>query len=105
MARRYRYTFAKRKEAERGIWSVGLAVGSILLFLLAVLWSDLTKQKYGFVTGGISIFAGMLSAYGFYLGLSGFSEKDRKHRTCVVGSIANGIILVFWVGLYMLGLG
>ena len=31
MARRYRYAFAKKREASKGKWSVGLAVASLVL--------------------------------------------------------------------------
>ena len=37
MAKRYRYSFAKTKEAKKGKLSVGLAVSSVLLFVGAVL--------------------------------------------------------------------
>ena len=32
MARRYRYAFAKKREAAKGKWSVGLAAASLVLF-------------------------------------------------------------------------
>ena len=77
MARRYRYAFAKKREASKGKWSVGLAAASLVAMLL--------------------------SAYGFTLGLSSFSEENRKHRTSMVGSILNGVILVIWLGLFFIG--
>ena len=36
MARRYRYAFAKKREAAKGKWSVGLAAASLVLFIVAV---------------------------------------------------------------------
>ena len=36
MARRYRYAFAKKREASKGKWSVGLAAASLVLFIAAV---------------------------------------------------------------------
>ncbi len=37
MARRYRYAFAKKKEAQKGKLSTGLAAASLILFITAVL--------------------------------------------------------------------
>ena len=103
MARRYRYAFAKKKEAGKGKLSVGLAIASFLLFFMAVGLSFFLEGKYGVIVGGVSIFAALLSAYGFFMGLSGFSEENRKHRTCIAGSIINGMIFVGWIGLFLMG--
>ncbi|MDO4339511.1 MAG: hypothetical protein Q4C91_15715 [Eubacteriales bacterium] len=103
MAKRYRYAFAKEKEACKGKWSVGLAAASFLLFLAAVLTAFFLEGSYGFIVGGISLFAALLSVYGFIMGLLSFSEKKRMHRTSIVGSITNGIIMVGWLGFFLMG--
>lgn len=103
MAKRYRYAFAKEKEAYKGKWSVGLAVTSFLLFLAAVLTAFFLEGSYGFIVGGISLFAALLSVYGFIMGLLSFSEKKRMHRTSIIGSITNGIIMVGWLGFFLMG--
>ncbi len=94
MARRYRYAFAKKREASKGKWSVGLAAVVLALFF---------DGNLGGLIGGTGLFAMLLSAYGFTLGLSSFSEENRKHRTSMVGSILNGVILVIWLGLFLSG--
>ena len=99
MARRYRYAFAKKREASKGKWSVGLAAASLVLFIAAVVLALFFDGKLG----GTGLFAMLLSAYGFTLGLSSFSEENRKHRTSMVGSILNGVILVIWLGLFLSG--
>lgn len=103
MAKRYRYAFAKKKEAGKGKLSVGLAVSSFLLFLTAVLLAVFLQGQMGFLMGGISLFAVLLSIYGFIMGLMSFSEENRKHRTSMIGSILNGIIMVGWLGLFLMG--
>ena len=95
MARRYRYAFAKKREASKGKWSV--------LFIAAVVLALFFDGKLGGLIGGTGLFAMLLSAYGFTLGLSSFSEENRKHRTSMVGSILNGVILVIWLGLFLSG--
>lgn len=104
MAKRYRYAFAKVKEAKKGKLSTGLAIASFLLFVAAVLLAFFLEGKLGFLTGGISLFAMLLSIYGFIMGLSSFSEEKCSHRTSIIGSIGNGIIMVGWLGIFLMGL-
>ena len=103
MAKRYRYSFTKTKEAEKGKLTVCLAAASLLLFVVSVLTAYGLNGKYGFIVGGICLFATLLSVYGFIMGLSSFSEEKRMHRTSIVGSILNGILMVGWLGFFLMG--
>lgn len=104
MARRYRYSFTKKKEAAKGKLSAGLAAASFLLFVVAVILAYSLNGSLGFIIGGVGLFATLLSVYGFIVGLLGFSEEGKNHRTCIIGSISNGIIMVVWLGIYLTGL-
>lgn len=103
MAKRYRYAFAKKKEAGKGKLAVGLAAASFLLFLTAVLLSFFLGERFGFLVGTVSFFAALLSVYGFFMGLLSFSEENCKHHTSIIGSIANGFIAVGWIFLFLMG--
>lgn len=103
MAKRYRYAFTKRKEASKGKLSIGLAITSLLLLAAAICTAIYLDGQFGFIIGGISLFAMLVSIYGFIMGLSSFSEEDRLHRTSIIGSISNGIIVVVWLGFYLMG--
>ena len=103
MAKRYRYAFTKKKEASKGKLSIGLAVMSLFLLGTALGVSIYLDGQLGFIVGGISLFAMLISIYGFLMGLSSFSEEDRLHRTSIIGSISNGIIVVVWLGFYLMG--
>lgn len=103
MARRYRYAIIKKKEAEKGKLSVGLAIASLLLFAGAIGVAYALEGTYGFIVGGICLFAALLSVYGFLMGISGFSETDRTHRTCIIGSILNGVFMVGWLAFFLMG--
>ena len=76
MAKRYRYAFAKKREAQQRKLSVG----------------------------GISLCAMLLSVYGFAMGLKSFSEENRTHKAGMIGSIANGIIMIGWLGIFLMGI-
>lgn len=75
----------------------------LVLFIVAVVLALFLDGKLGGLIGGTGLFAMLLSAYGFALGLSSFSEENRKHRTSMIGSILNGVILVIWLGLFLSG--
>lgn len=104
MARRYRYAFAKKKEAQKGKLSTGLAAASLILFITAVLLAFFMNGEFGYIVGGVSLCAMLLSIYGFAMGLNSFSEENRTHRTSMIGSIANGIIMIGWLGIFLLGI-
>lgn len=104
MARRYRYAFVKKKESKKGKSSVVIAAAALLVFFGAVMASYYLKNQYGFIVGGICLFSALLSVYGFVLGLTSFSEEHCTHRTSIVGSIANGIIMVVWLAFYLMGI-
>ena len=103
MARRYRYSFTKKKEAGKGKLSVGLAVASLVFFAAAVTLALILEGSFGFIIGSMSLFAALLSVYGFIMGLRSFSEEGKSNRTSIIGSISNGIIMIVWLGIYLTG--
>ena len=74
MAKRYRYAFAKKREAQQGKLSAVLAAVSLVLFVTAVLLAFFLQGQYGYIVGGISLCAMLLSVYGFAMGLKSFSD-------------------------------
>lgn len=104
MARRYRYSFTKKKEAKKGKLSAILAAASFLLFITAVVLAYFLEDGLGFIVGGVGLFATLLSVYGFIMGLLSFYEEGKSHRTSMIGSISNGLIMMVWLGIYLTGL-
>ena len=105
MAKRYRYAFAQQEQAEGGIYSVVLAAVSFVLFLADVAVSFFL-QEYVIsqaLIGGISICAALLAVYGFFMGMISFSAENKTHTMCAAGAIANGLLMVGWLGLYLIG--
>ena len=103
MAKRYRYAIIKKKEAKNGKLSVGLAIASLLLFGAAVGTAYALEGSYGFIVGGICLFATLLSVYGFLMGIASFSEENCNHRTSIVGTILSGVFLVGWLLFFLMG--
>lgn len=105
MAKRYRYAFARQKEAEEGCLATVLAGVSVALFVAAVVVSCVSggKGAAGPVMGGMSVCAALLSVYGFIQGLKGMAHENRRHTYSKVGAVANGMIMIGWLGLYLMG--
>lgn len=103
MTRVKRYKFAKKRYAKNGQVSTILAAACLALLLLASVVSFALRGNAGVFVGGIALMAMLLSIYGFYLGLKGFSEKDCSNVFCIVGAIANGLIMVGFLAIYLMG--
>lgn len=104
MAKRYKYSFAKKKEAEDGVFSSIMALVSVILFLIGSIASFVMGGKGGIYLGAMGFMAILFSVYGFYRGLRSFSEKDCNHKYSIIGSLANGVIVVGWIALFLIGI-
>ncbi len=106
MARRYRYAFAKKKEAEEGNLAAVLAIVSVVLFVVDLVLNGLfAKEAYtGPVIGGLSVCGTLFSCYGFIEGMVGLRQRDRGHSVSTAAAIANAVIMVGWIGLFFIGL-
>lgn len=103
MAKEHKYKFAKKVYAKQGVESAALAAVSMGFFLISSLISFLFRGNAGAFVGAFALMAMLFSIYGFYLGLTGYSKKDGSHLFCTVGSIANGLLMVIWLALFLIG--
>lgn len=103
MAKRQKYKFAKKEYTRDGISSAIFAGITVFLFLADCMISLVLRGSAGIIAGGIALMAMLFSVYGFYIGLSGFSEKGTSHVFCILGSIVNGIMMVVWLALFLIG--
>lgn len=103
MAKKQKYKFAKKEYAKKGVSSSVFAGVTLWLFLADCILSFFFRGTAGIFVGAIALMAMLFSVYGFYLGLSGFSEKGTSHAFCVLGAIVNGIMMVVWLALFLIG--
>lgn len=103
MARRQKYKFAKKEYAKKGKLSAGIALASLLLFLASVIISFAFHGMAGVLVGGMILLAMLLSVFGFFLGVRGYSEKGCYHTFCTVGSISNGLLCFLYLALFSIG--
>ena len=92
MAKRYRYAFAKKREAQQGKLSAVLAAVSLVLFVTAVLLAFFLQGQYGYIVGGISLCAMLLSVYGFADTQSRYDRLycKRNHNDRMAGNLSDG---------------
>ena len=55
-----------------------------------------------FIVGIITLYC---SVYGFILGLKSFSEENRNVLYRKVGAVANGLLTVLWITMFLIGIG
>lgn len=104
MKRRFKYSFAKKKETEGGFASMIFAGLTLLLFLITLVYSFIMKGKAPSWVGAFGIMAMLLSGNGFFVGISSFKEKEKSYWYSVVGSMANGIFFIGWLALFLIGI-
>lgn len=103
MAKRYKYATTQKQESQEGKASTIFAGISFGLFLIAIIVSFAFRGNGGIYLGAIGVMAICFAIYGFIRGLRSFSEDDCSHTYCVIGSISNGIIVVGWLALFLIG--
>ena len=99
-----KYSFAKKKHSGQGIASTVFAGISLGIFCAAALCALIFHGKGGMYLGALGLIAIGLSAYGFVVGLKSFAEKNRDQLFCKIGSVGNGVLMVIWLALFLVGI-
>lgn len=99
-----KYSFAKKKHSGQGIASTVFAGISLGIFCAAALCALIFHGKGGMYLGALGLIAIGLSAYGFVVGLKSFSEKNRDQLFCKIGAVGNGVLMVIWLALFLVGI-
>lgn len=101
--KRYKYAFAQKRHSQKGITSTVFAGISLGIFCIASLCSLAFHGKGGMYLGALGLTAIGLSVYGFILGLRSFSEKNRDQLFCKIGALGNGLLMIIWLALFLIG--
>lgn len=103
MKKRYRYRLPLSEDAVDGLGSVLMAAISGIFLLAAAMISFVLAGKAGTYVGIFGLMGILLSVIGFITGLISFGEKKKNHRFSTAGSLANGLLAVFWLALFLIG--
>lgn len=102
--KRYKYSFAPDANAKGGVLAAAAGGLSLFLLLLSAVVSFAMEGRGGIWLGAAGLFSFLLSAYGFYMGIKSFQEKNVNHRYSVAGSLAGGVVMVLWLGIFLAGI-
>ncbi len=104
MAKKYKYSFAGKKEVREGRGAIVLSALSLILFVVSVGLSAITEGNAGLITGAFGLFSILCGIYGFYMGLSVLKTRQKGHGVASAGSILAGIAVIVWLTVFIMGL-
>lgn len=104
MKRKFKYAFTRKKETDGGFSSLILLVCALVVFLAAAGISFFYEGNAASWIGGLGIMGLLFSAYGFWIGIKSFQERDRNYRFSVMGAMGNGLFCVGWLALFLMGI-
>lgn len=104
MAKKYKYSFAGKKEVREGRGAIVLSALALTLFFVSLIFSYISEGNAGILVGAFGLFSFLCSIYGFWLGLSALKTRQKGHATAAIGSITSGMIAIVWLAVFILGL-
>ncbi len=104
MAKKYKYSFAGKKEVREGRGAVMLSALALVLFLISVGMSYIAEGSAGVITGAFGLFSFLCAVYGLYLGITALRARKKGHALAAAGSIASGIVAIIWLTVFLMGL-
>lgn len=102
MMKRRSYKFTGKKHSRRGLLSFVLALCSVLSGIVMIVISFENHGNANVYIGSAGLFSMMVSAAAFVIGITSFHEESYKLFP-VLGSLCSGLVLVSWVGIYIMG--
>lgn len=96
--------FSGRRHTKTGIVSTVIGALSILGFIAVCIVSGIADGKGGILIGFAGLLLLMISIEGFVLSYKAFKKKDIFYVYPVVGAILNGVMIILYMSLYILGI-
>ncbi|MGN1205932.1 MAG: DUF6142 family protein [Eubacterium sp.] len=100
---RKRIQFTDKKHPARGIFSSVIAVVSFIMMCALFIGSSHVKGNAGILYGYLGFLNMIFSGIGFTLAFRCFKEEEIYKTTPAIGVTLNGLILIDYVILYILG--
>ncbi len=100
-----KYKFSDKNMSVGGIISTLMGIFSLVCIGYAIYLSFRLEGNGGVIIGGMGLAAILLSAFGCAIGFISFKEKEKYYLFSKIGSMMCGIITVFMIMVYLMGLG
>lgn len=101
---RTKYGQTPLRHARKGVYSCIYGGVVLILVLLLLIISFLSKGEVGVIFGLIGLGTLVLSGMGLYLGIKGLRERNKNYITCKVGIGMNGVFLLGMAAIFIRGL-
>ena len=101
---KYHSKFSNKKHSVGGVMATVMGVGSIVLFVFAVMESYRARGEGGTLVGSLAMLSLAFSFFGLITGLLSYREVDRYTTFSLTGSLICGIMTVLLFMLILVGL-
>ena len=102
-ARSGKYKFSVKTHPIEGIISLGLCVISLVVLVLCCYLSWQSRGNGGLGIGLAGMAAFLTSVAGVWLAVKGAKKKDVHMRFPMLGGILNGMLILLYLGIYIMG--
>ena len=76
----------------------------ILILVLLILHAYTMREKTADITGALGLIDMMFTVFGIRAGLKGRQEPEKRHFTCWLGIVLNGLVLLVLIMIFLGGL-
>lgn len=93
-----------RRTSTKGMISTVLGGVCLLLLLLFLFLSAGNGGNIASIVGALAIIIMAVAVFGIYLAVQSFHEVNRNHATSYIGIIINGLTVLAYVVIFLIGL-
>lgn len=99
-----KYKFSDKSQTLGGSIAVLMGIGAIACFIYGVFLSFKSAGNAGNIVGALGIVALAMAVIGTIIGLLSFKEDDKFYQLSWIGSMLCGVISIFMIAVYMMGM-
>ena len=94
----------KIRQARQGKSSCMYAIFSLFVLVLLILHAYTMREKTADIGGALGLIDMMFTVFGIRAGLKGRQEPEKRHFTCWLGIVLNGLVLLVLIMIFLGGL-
>jgi hypothetical protein len=99
-----KYKFSDKRQSLGGIISTIMGLLALASLIYGVYISFKAEGYAGLKVGSLGLLSLLISVIGTFIGLLSFKEDDKFYTLSKVGSMLCGILAVFMVAVFLMGL-
>ncbi len=100
---RRKILFTDKKHPLKGLISVALGAVVVLVLSFLLFFSSSSKGTSGMAVGVVGVIELIAAFVGFILAVRCFKEEDVYMITPTIGAVANGVLVIIFLMLYIIG--